>query len=126
MTAEVAMKEFSVTPQPPPNVWSPHYPHSEQVNPWTRLNTLCPNLAEIIVVFGGGLDRESVIEEWVEIGRRRIQVEPWNWRWEVPNFRARTFVARPLKRVKEVEVKFVKARNNPMPKEVPIDSSARK
>jgi len=85
---------------------------AEMANPWARLNELCPELRELIVIFGGGLSKDSVVEDWVEVGRRRVPVELWNWRWDLPNFRATTFVAKSLGRVKMVDVMLVKARKS--------------
>jgi hypothetical protein len=116
ISSEVAMTDFwpaqPPPPPPPPSLWGPHFRQSEKVNPWTRLNALCRSLREVIVVFGGGLNRDSAVEEWIEVGRRSVPVETWNWRWEVPNFRARGFVAKGLERAKMVDVTFVKARKS--------------
>jgi hypothetical protein len=127
ISSEVMLREFNFTPPPPPppSFWVPHFPHAEMANPWARLNELCPELRELIVIFGGGLSKDSVVEDWVEVGRRRVPVEPWNWRWDLPNFRATTFVAKSLGRVKMVDVMLVKARKS-VKATVRVGTAARK
>jgi hypothetical protein len=102
--SEFALKEFNFAPQSPA-LW-----RLENLNPWAKLNTLCPNLRELIIVFGGGLSKESVIEDWVELGSRLVPVEPWCWRWDIPNFRVKSFAAYCLRNLKQVEVKFMEAK----------------
>jgi hypothetical protein len=114
ISAEYAMREFAFTPQ------SPNWRPRENLDPWKKLNALFPNLRELIVVFGGSLNRGSALEDWVEIGRRHVPVETWCWQWDIPNFRVKSFVGRRLGCLKQVELKFVEDRTRPKHTEVHI------
>jgi hypothetical protein len=106
--AEIVFEEFAFAPQPS-TMWG----GSRELNVtlWTKLNAWYPDLNELFVVFGGGLNKDCVVDDLIEIGRRRIPVETWCQRWDVPNFRIKSFRAKSLPCVKQLEVAFVRTRS---------------
>lgn len=86
----------------------------ERASPYSKLTEMCPKLREMIIILGtkcdahtSVMDSEDQWEVWSEVN---LPVDPWDWWWEIPNFRFDEFKAKKLERVRKLKVKFVKMR----------------
>ncbi|KAE9369828.1 hypothetical protein N431DRAFT_493562 [Stipitochalara longipes BDJ] len=105
MPYRLAMEEF--------NVEMPRW-DKNAVNPWRKLMAWCPKLEELAIVMGSagkiGKGEKKLVgeDDWVEIGAAIIPMEPWSFRWDIPNFRVDDFKAGKIKRLRDVKLRFVK------------------
>jgi 2EXR family len=113
---EMAMKEFelhSALLRVPPHPWRKE---PLPIGPWKKLNACCPKLEDLAIVIGGQRKGRMVTIEseaqWEEVSSVRLPVEPWGWRWDLPNFRVDDWKAEKLPRVKALEVRFVRLDRN--------------
>jgi hypothetical protein len=113
---EAAIREFGfnggsmrIPPPPPPPAW---VKDALPVGPWKKLLSRCPKLEELVVVMEverkGRMSRIESEGQWEEVSSVKLPVEPWGWRWELPNFRVNGWKAERLSRVRELEVRFVR------------------
>ncbi|KAH8786812.1 hypothetical protein F5882DRAFT_439069 [Hyaloscypha sp. PMI_1271] len=113
---EAAIREFEfdggllrVPPPPPPPAW---VKDALPVGPWKKLLSWCPKLEELVVVMGGErkgqMSRIESEGQWEEVSSVKLPVEPWGWRWELPNFRVKGWKAERLSRLRVLEVRFVR------------------
>lgn len=82
----------------------------DPVTGWERLIFWCPKLEELVILIGdeGPCKAEKTYaEDWKELSRWELPVEPWKRRWETPNFASEDFKAFQLPPAKSLLVRFV-------------------